>query len=109
MKLHLKLLLFTLVLALAAPFILKDEDGRPLMEAGKLRMPTLGTPSLPALDAVRNVVDEAGNRLTEWGGEPPATTVYKWRDAAGGWHFSDEAPPGVNSQRVVIGGDGAPP
>ncbi len=104
MKLSIKLLLFTLVLALGAPFILRDEDGRPLMDSTKLHMPQLGAPPLPELTAVKGAMDKARRKLARLGGEETAssTVAYKWRDAQGSWHFTDQAPGDVTSERIVI-------
>ncbi|MFQ5486929.1 MAG: DUF4124 domain-containing protein [Gammaproteobacteria bacterium] len=104
MKLSIKLLLFTLVLALGAPFILKEENGRPLMDGAKLHMPQLGMPPLPDLATVKGAMDKAQRKLARLGGEETAssTVVYKWRDAQGSWHFSGDPPSGVTSERIVI-------
>jgi len=38
--------------------------------------------------------------------EPPSSHVYKWRDADGEWHVSDEPPPeGTPYQRLEYGSD----
>ena len=44
MKLFVKFMLFIVVAALAAPFVLKGPDGRPLMSLDKLRLPTVSLP-----------------------------------------------------------------
>lgn len=89
-KLYYKLLLFAVVAAVAAPFIIRDPDGRPLMSVDQLKMPRLATPDLPD---VGRLVGQAkdGLRLGEDRDQRRTTTVFKWRDADGVWHFSDEA------------------
>ncbi len=108
MKLFIKLLLFTLVLAVGAPFLLKDEDGRPLLDASQLRMPELGTPPVPDLSRLEDTVDGVRKTLSRLGDETrekAGTVVYKWRDAQGNWHFSGDAPQGVASERVTLDPD----
>lgn len=109
MKLFLKLLVFMLVLAVAAPFVLKDDAGRPLLDAGKLHMPELGKPPLPDLSRVGDMVDAARDKLEDklarTGDEvrdEAAAVIYKWRDAQGNWHFTDSAPEGISSERLTI-------
>ncbi len=105
MKLFIKLLLFTVVLAVGAPFLLKDEDGRPLLDASKLRMPELGTPPMPDLSRLEEAVEDTRRKLSRLGEESReemGAVVYRWRDAQGNWHFSDDPPDGVASERVTL-------
>jgi hypothetical protein len=85
MKLFVKLMLFVVVAALAAPFVLKGPNGAPLMSLDGIRMPEV---SLPDLGEVRDTL-KAGVRAAD---EEPAnvTEVFKWRDDEGVWHFSDK-------------------
>ena len=107
MKLFIKFMLFLLVLAVGAPFLLKDKEGRPLLALEDLRMPQLGTPPVP--DEVSEVVSGVQRKLKDLGGQlrgeaenAAGTVVYKWRDAMGEWQFSDAPPPGVPSERIVL-------
>lgn len=78
MKLFIKLLLFVVVLALAAPFFMKKPDGTPM-----LTLQSLG------LGAVSNKVSAV---LPDSRPELPKTAeVYRWQDEKGAWHYSDKA------------------
>lgn len=78
MKLFIKLLLFVVVLALAAPFFMKKPDGTPM-----LTLQSLG------LGAVSNKVSVV---LPDSRPELPKTAeVYRWQDENGTWHYSDKA------------------
>lgn len=73
MKIFVKLMLLVLVGALAAPFILKGPDGRPLMQLSDLNFGDFELPSFGGKNA-------------------DTTTVHKWQDENGEWHYSTEAP-----------------
>jgi hypothetical protein len=89
-----KMLLLLLVMALILPLWLKGPDGKPLMEidewttlpaeiAGSASelVDKLGLASvLPADDAVSNPA------------AAPSGQYYRWQDAEGQWHFSDQPP-----------------
>ena len=90
MKLFYKLLMLSVVAAIAAPFILKDEAGRPLMSLDKLHMPEISTPPLPD---VQSTLEDVARKLPglDDGKEQALVKAYKWQDAEGVWHFSDRA------------------
>ncbi len=107
MKLFIKFMLFLLVLAVGAPFLLKDEEGRPLLAVQDLRMPQLGTPPVPGevgevVTGVQRKLKALGGHLRDEAEGAAGTVVYKWRDAMGKWQFSDAPPPGVPSERIVL-------
>ena len=96
MKLFYKLLLFVLVAAIAAPFVLRDRDGRPLMSIHDLRIPEIALPDTSRLkDVVRVTTDSvktASDEAHDTTGTTTHTRIYKWQDEEGGWHFSSSAP-----------------
>lgn len=102
MKLFVKLMVLVLIAALAGPFFIRGPDGEPLARWGDVQE--------WFADAGRDVrsgfsaVTEKAARLAgdENAGKTP---VYRWRDAQGAWHFSDEAPAGVTSELIHIDGD----
>ena len=84
MKLMIKLMLFGLVGAVVAPMLIKGPDGRPLMSwQDFFSSPEQGTTS--------------SSKPTSSGG---LTTVYKWKDADGQWHFSDKKIEGDNHETL---------
>jgi hypothetical protein len=73
MKIMIKLLLLALVGGLVAPMFIKGPDGRPLMSWQEFfSAPSGGMGSKPS-----SVSSDK-------------TTVYKWKDEHGQWHFSDK-------------------
>jgi hypothetical protein len=70
----LKLLAVLLVVALIAAFLPVWKGGRPLLSLEDLRQPD----ALPRLDL---------------DGRPDTVLIYKWRDAEGEIHYSNEPPP----------------
>ncbi len=81
MNLFIKLLLLSLVLAVAAPLFLKGPNGKPLMSISDL------TPSLPELkEGIENGTEALG---------PGKTKIYKWKDENGQWQLSDSPPMSV--------------
>lgn len=72
-----RLMFFVVILACAALFFIKGDDGKPLMTIEKLFEGLPGSPS----------------DLLSWKAETPATPVvtriYKWKDENGVWQFSD--------------------
>lgn len=76
MKLFIKLLMFLVVLALAAPFFMKKPDGSPM-----LTLQSIGLKSVvDKVDAVKHEVSA-----------PKTAQVYRWQDEKGVWHYSDQA------------------
>lgn len=104
MKLFYKLLTLIVVGAVAAPFILKDEAGRPLMSLDKLRMPDVSAPALPDIESTFKT---AARKLPDIGLKETRDTVtaYKWQDADGTWHFSDKASARSGVEQVAIDPD----
>ena len=97
MKLFVKLMLFIVVAALAAPFILKGPDGRPLMSLDMLKAPDVKLPDFSkAADAVSASLNKAGEEPSK------AVAVYKWQDENGSWHFSDNVEQGQSAQKLNV-------
>ena len=78
-------MLFVVVAALAAPFVLKGPDGGVLMSPDRLRTPAVSLLDFSAAaDTIKAGLDEA----VEAPAKPMA--VIKWQDENGEWHFSDK-------------------
>ncbi|MFA5529216.1 MAG: DUF4124 domain-containing protein [Thiohalomonadaceae bacterium] len=71
-----RILLGTLFLAVAVPFVLPLKQGKPLLDYRQLSLP--GLPDIPRMDT-----DSA---------PPSAVTVYRWRGTHGEWHFGNVPP-----------------
>jgi len=98
MKLYMKFLIFMVILACAGPFLLKRSDGSPWMATSDLKAPDLEMPDVsPLADEIENLsrsmpADDTANH----------TTVYKWQDENGGWHFSNQADPAHPGEKINI-------
>lgn len=78
MKLFIKLLLFIVLLALAAPFFMKKPDGSPMLTLQSLGLGTVA-------HKVSEVLPDSRPEL------PKTAEVYRWQDEKGIWHYSDKA------------------
>ena len=86
MKLMIKLLLLGLVGAIVAPMLIKGPDGRPLMSwQDFFSSSDSGSASVSSSSPLSS---------------PGVTTVYKWKDAEGQWHFSDKVIEGENHETL---------
>ena len=103
MSLFIKILLVLLVIALAAPFVLKGPDGEPLMTLDEIQEP----------DGVQHFVEsfsQIGNPFQEERKDKPAssasphktrTQAYSWRDEQGRVHYSNIKPTGVAKVEAI--------
>jgi len=91
-------MIFIVVLACAGPFILKRSDGRPWMTFSDLKAPDVAVPDIsPLTDQVKKLSSvDSNNHSAE------LTTVYKWQDEDGVWHFSDKASTTSPSEEIKI-------
>lgn len=117
-KLFIKLVLFVLVLALAAPFVLKGPDGQPLLSLAALK-PDLSWPAGSSADD--GVLSGGGQHWIQWSGKETATfnpdvltrdqlalldikeqanLYYRWQDNNGVWQFS--VLPNRNTTNFVV-------
>ena len=107
MKIFLKLLMGLVVLAVIAPFYLKNQQGGQLMSLSDIKMPTLSAPPVPEIvkstlsDISANIPSSNSNDSAQ---EQTQIKVHKWRDKDGTWHFSniDESHKGSNSKVIFI-------
>ncbi len=96
-----------LVIAVAAPFFIKDKNGKALLTIDKIKVPefsglevkkiknlklpdlfkSLKTKTKPQVKLVKGT-----NRSTE--------TTYKWKDQNNQWHFADYCPEGIACENV---------
>lgn len=97
-KLYYRLLLTMIVLASVMPFIMKGQDGRPLMTLANLKMPDL---KVPGKETMSTIVDGASdnNPLAKKDAE---VTVYRWQDDQGIWHYSDAVNPQGESEALAV-------
>ena len=92
MKLFVKLMALIVVLAVAGPFFIKGPDGRPLMEIGEVAASIKRQWNAMVVDAGRRVGNEDAGKVE----------VYRWQDADGNWHFSDEENPRGESELIKV-------
>ena len=109
MKIFLKLLMALVVLAVAAPFYLKDKNGAPLMALNDLKMPNLSTPPMPdnikhAASGIISNSETFSSAATDTSPAEGKVKVHKWKDEEGVWHFSsvDSSKQGTSSQVIFI-------
>jgi hypothetical protein len=93
MKIFIKLLIFIIILACIAPFLLKGPDGKPLVSADAISLPTL-----PSWTEIKN----KSSRFFNWGGSQQNIQVYKWIDKKGVTHYSDKNDPRYSSTLTEI-------
>lgn len=116
MKIYTKILISLVILAVIAPFYLRDRGGMPLMSINNLKMPEFGTPDVDiptipesAQAIVENLTPDSAPATANSTEESSTTRVklHKWRDENGVWHFTDiNAPPkGRKSEVVMINAD----
>jgi len=107
MKIFLKLLMGLVVLAVIAPFYLKNQQGGQLMSLNDIKMPALSAPPVPEI--VKSTLSDISANIPSSNSDDSAQEktqikVHKWRDKDGTWHFSniDESHKGSNSKVIFI-------
>ncbi len=94
MKAFYKLLLILIILSLAIPFYLKGPDGRQLLSLSDIDhdLSTLSSNlKNTVLSSIERIKHIDGSDNTESAQEKSATTtLYRWLDAQGQWHFSNK-------------------
>lgn len=83
MKLFIKLVVFIVVLAVAAPYVMKGEDGKPLMEFNL-------ADTISRITGIFKSTSSDAEEQTSTGLPVTSDKVYKWKDENGRWHFSDK-------------------
>ncbi len=97
MKLFIKLMLFIVVVALAAPFIIKGPNGRPLMSLDRLHTPNVKLPDFgKAAEVLKADLGASGNTPAK------VASVFKWQDEKGVWHFSDNEEEGHGARKITM-------
>lgn len=104
--------MFLTVLGLVAPFILKDDSGRPLLNLhdlqahqGAFKQSILQTRDwLSALlKKAETQVSQTQQQTQEHKSEQSSSNqVYKWRDEQGQWQFSDQAPAHTQAEMLTF-------
>jgi len=115
MSLYVKFFLFALVLAMMGPFLLKGDDGRPLVSFNEVFSDgdefSQGFEKM--FDLVkqftqfgRSAVDSGADADLGVASQPQTvegkTKVHRWKDAEGVWQFSDANTSGGDSEVVYI-------
>ena len=101
MKIFVKLLVLLLVLGLAAPFIMKRPDGRPWMALPDV-LPDTGAASAIVSRYWSGLRDRFNTPEFSVGTDTGPTQVYKWRDSAGNWQYSDKPNPAGASETLWV-------
>lgn len=102
MRLFLTLLILLLVIALAAPYVLKRPDGQPWMDASEL------SPDIQ----VNGSYEKAKLELYRWwhgirrdlfsDRKSGKTRAYRWQDSEGNWHLSDTPNPAGTAEELWV-------
>jgi hypothetical protein len=101
MKLITKLLLVLLLIGLLLPMWLKDPHGQPIMTpADWTRLPERVAELMGQAGRLVEQIPgpEGGESLLPGSDSPASTEYYRWQDEKGVWHFSDQPPPGSESE-----------
>lgn len=102
MNIFIKILLLLVVLAIAAPFVLKGPDGQPLMTLDDLHTPDVAIPEVvEKLPEVQNPF--RGEEPSAGGKKSARTEIYSWKDAQGNVHYSNKPPAtGIEAEKMVV-------
>jgi len=79
-----KLIILGLILALAAPFIMKKPDGTPFMTWEEL---------MPSTEGVLSKIKSSTK---------PDTQLYRWKDSKGHWQYTDTPPENGQGERFSV-------
>ncbi len=101
MKLFIKLILVVLVIGLAAPFVLKDPDGKPWMNINSI-LPDLRAMLQQGKGALDQAVDKTKSLSGNDASSSKKTKVHKWRDENGVWQYSDTPNPDGKSEEMWV-------
>jgi len=97
-KIYYRALLAIIVLACVMPFVIKDRDGRPLLQISELKMPVLTVPDKESIGRLADSLDQQDKSDRQ----EDKVTVYRWQDDQGIWHFSNTENPNGQSETVQI-------
>ena len=100
MGLFIKILLLLLVLALAAPFVIKGPDGQPLLTLGDIQKPgglSAWVQSIPQIaTTLQGDMDKKSSAPVKG-----RTQAYTWQDEQGNVHYSNIAPTKAASVETI--------
>ncbi len=108
MKIFVKLLMALVVLAVIAPFYLKDKQGMSLMSVNNIKMPNLSMPKIPQemQSAVTGMTSQApvSPEALDASQTKQQIKIHKWKDENGVWHFSstDDSASGIKSKVILL-------
>lgn len=84
MSMFYKLIILGLILALAAPFIMKKPDGTPFMTWEQF---------MPGSKDVLNKIKSSTQSDTQ---------LYRWKDAKGHWQYTDTPPENGQGEKIAV-------
>jgi hypothetical protein len=98
MKLFIKLILFVVVAAVAAPFFITGPAGKPMLMLNRIKAPDAHLPDFKkAVDSVKESLSDEGDEQSGRRME-----VFRWKDEKGVWHYSDTKEQGRPAQIVTL-------
>jgi hypothetical protein len=98
MKLFIKLTLFLVVAAVAAPFFITSPAGKPMLTLNGLKAPDAHLPDFKkAVAGVKESLSAEGKEQSAQRME-----VFRWQDEKGVWHYSDTKEQGRPAQIVTL-------
>ena len=112
MRLFVKLMMAVLVVAFAGLFFVRDPAGRPVLTVSAITRGVssavrhIGDGVAGVVDSVRGSATADTTGVAAGAGDGPGVSVYRWQDADGIWHYSDQPPPaGATGERVEVDPD----
>lgn len=103
MKSLLKLIFLVAVFMLAAPFALQSSDIQWPQSLSKLleQMPLLSklTATSEPVETEKSVPDRNSSTSVQ---SDISTSIYRWQDEQGQWHYSDKPPKDQTSESVIL-------
>ncbi len=107
-KLFVRLVLLGLIALLAAPFVLKKQDGQPMLTREQFiafDMRSIQYAYQTVIGHITNFfVRNTGDRFSEdvFESDSETTRLYRWQDEKGEWHFSDRKPANTQAEKIEI-------
>jgi hypothetical protein len=105
MRLFVKLMLGTLVLAIGGLLFVRDPQGRPVLDVTAMahQGAELGRDAVGAVTGL--FAGNGGNGAAAGSTGEREVQLYRWRGADGNWHYSDQPPTSGAAERVTVAPD----
>jgi hypothetical protein len=96
-----KVVIALLVFVCILPFFIRGKNGKPLLSLDRLQAPKI---VLPDTQVARELLDKTREKVREHLPETPAKPgrMYKWRDARGTVHLSDQPNPDGPCELLLV-------